>query len=216
MSVRQVRYAGPVMGSMRYLAAVILAAAVMVGCGGGDDEAAPTTTTTTTTTSTTSTTSADQRPSLAQSCTHQDRDVRILVRYPQNWHVNDGGEVLACTAFDPDPIELRAGTEFPPDLAVVVRVEPVGFDRASGGAGTRVEGERRMTIDGRQAVRQEVVATGAGLEPAGRRSVRYVVDGGQDRSAIATTFDVEGNDFTRSVEVLDAMVAAWDVHPRNP
>ncbi len=200
------------MSLTRYLAAVTVVATVAAAaCGDGDDEAA----TTTTTSSTTSTTRGDQRRALTQSCTQQDREVRIVVRYPEGWHANDGEEVVRCTAFDPEPIELRPGTEFPADLGVVLRVEPVGFDRASTAAGVRVEDERRVTIDGRRAVRQEAVTTGTGLGPAGRRSVRYVIDGGTDRSIIATTFDVEGNDFTVSVDVLDAMAATLEIDPRQ-
>lgn len=140
--------------------------------------------------------------------------MRIAVRYPDGWHVNEqGGQ--PCSAFDPDPFELPTRTEFPRTLAVVLRVEPLELDAAATAAGLRVEAERSMTVDGRGAVRQEVVTTGEGLAPAGVRSTRYVVDGGTERSILATTFDVEGNDFERSVDVLDAMVMALEIEPRT-
>lgn len=213
--------------SIRRVAAVGLTAALATAaCGGDDDEAATTTTTsisttsttaapTTSSSSTTSTTTGDQGRRLTQSCTLQDRDVRVMVRYPEAWQANPGEPVPRCTAFDPEPIDLRRGTELPRDLGVVLRVEPVGFDRASAADVVRVEAERRMTIDGRRAVRQEVVTTGEGLGPAGQRSVRYIIDAGAERSIIMSTWEVEGNDFARSTDVLDAMANALDIEPRN-
>lgn len=216
----------------RVVAVGLTAAIAVAGCGGDDDEAGTTTTSssgasttagpttstvrTTSTSSTTSTTTGDQAPRLAQSCTLEDRDVRIVVRFPEAWHVNSAQPVPRCTAFDPDPIDLPGRTELPRDLAVVLRVEPVGFDRASTAEGVRVEAETRTTIDGRTAVRQEVVTTGEGLGPAGQRSVRYIIDAGTDRSIVMSTWDVEGNDFARSRDVLDAMARALDIEPRNP
>ncbi len=212
------------MGCIRRLAPAVLVAAVgTAGCGGDDDEAAPATSTSTSTTAatttlsrpTTSTTTGGEGVELTQSCSHDERGVRVLVRYPDGWHVNDE-PVQPCSAFDPEPFELQVGSEFPRTLAVVLRVEPVGFDAAAAATGSRVEAERRFDVDGRQAARQEVVTTGEGLDPAGVRSTRYVIDGGAGRSILATTYDVEGNDFERSVEVLDAMTAAMEIEPRNP
>jgi len=203
----------------------LTATLAIAGCGGVDESAtttSPTTPmstpagpTTTSTSSGTSTTTRDQGPPLTESCALRDREVRIGIRYPRGWRVNSGQTVPECTAFDPDPIQLGAATELPRELAVVVRIEPVGFDRASAADGVRVEAERRMTVDGRRAVRQEVVTTGRGLGPAGQRSVRYVVDGGTDRSILASTWNVEGNNFAASTEVLDAMATSFDIEPRN-
>lgn len=214
----------------RRAATVALAATVAIaGCG--DDDATTTTgspatstaaeaTTTTaaaTTTSSRATTSTTggRQPALPRSCTHQERDVRVVVHYPEEWHVNDTQGTSPCTAFDPDPIDLRRGTELPRDLGVVVRVEPVSFDRLSATPGVRVERETTVRVDGRRGVRQEVVTTGEGLGPGGQRSVRYLVDGGPDRTVVATTYNVEGNDFARSTEILDAMVPAFDIEPRG-
>lgn len=209
------------MGCIRRVGAVVVAAAVTIAGCGADDDAAPTTgstsataPTTPSTSSTTSTTTADDGFQLTQSCTHEERGVRVAVRYPEGWHVNDE-QVRPCSAFDPDPFELRVGTEFPRTLAVVLRVEPVAFDAATTVTGVLVE-ERRLGIDGRRAARQQLVTTGEGMAPPGLMSIRYVVDGGAERSVLATTFDVEGNDFERSVKALDAMMAAVEIDPRNP
>jgi len=201
----------------------VAATVTISGCDDGGGEAATTTTSTSTTSttaatttsssSTTSTTTGGERVELTQSCVHLERDVRITVRYPEGWHVNDR-RVQPCSAFDPEPFELPVGTEFPRGLAVVLRVEPLAFDRAATLTGLRVEAERSLSVDGRRAVRQEVVTTGEGLGPAGLASTRYVVDGGSERSILVSTFDVEGNDFERSVEVLDHMVPAFEVEPR--
>ncbi len=148
--------------------------------------------------------SGDAPVSLTRSCTHQDRGVTVTVRYPRGWHVNDPS-VQPCSAFDPQPFSIEPGTEYPRDLAVVLRVEPVAYDQASTPTGLRLEGERSVTLDGRRAVRQEVVTTGQGLGPGGREATRYVVDAGPDRSIIASTYRIEGNDYGHSVAVLDAM-----------
>lgn len=204
----------------RALAASLLAS-TLLACGGDDEVASPTSTssTTTTTTSTTSTTispsttTTDPGLRLTQSCTHEERGVRVVVPYPEGWHVN-GGEATACSAFDPEPISLRAGTEFPLDLAVVVRVEPVEPARATGSSGLRIEDQRQLQVDGRQAVRLVARSTDGPIAPEGARSVRYVVDAGPERSIIATTWDVEGNDFEMAVAALDRMAEGFDIEPR--
>jgi hypothetical protein len=202
--------------TLAVLVAVVTAAG-LTACGGdGGDEGATTTVAPTTTAAGdgTTTTAPGGVPALSQSCTHEDRDVRVVVRYPDGWHANPGDPVPACTAFDPDPFELRAGTEFPRDLAVVLRVEPLAYARAIAPTGLGVEERRDRTVDGRRAARVVVVSTGEGLGPPGVRSLRYVIDAGRERSIIAETFEAEGNDFERSVAVLDAMVTALDVEPR--
>ena len=150
---------------------------------------------------------------LTQVCTHQARGVTLRVHYPEGWHTNDPS-VQPCSAFDPEPFSIEPNTQYPRDLAVVVLVEPFSFEQASNPTGLRVEAERPATVDGRQAVRQVVVSTGEGLGPAGVESTRYVIDAGTDRSVIASTYDVAGNDYARSVQVLDAMAGAMVVDPR--
>lgn len=209
---------GVVMRRVRRPAALVVCLSLAACSGDGDDAMAPATTTTTTTTPTTTasatdatTTTTEAGPRLGQSCTHEERGVTIEVRYPDGWHSDDGDAAVACSAFDPDPFQLRRGTEYPPDLAVVVSVEPLPFERASQASSDRVEDAQRAEVAGRQAVRLEVVSTGEGLRPAGERSVRWVIDGGAERSIIAQTSDVEGNDFPHSRRVLDAMVRAFTI-----
>lgn len=64
-------------------------------------------------------------------------------------------------------------------------------------------------------MRQVVTTTGEGLGPAGQQATRYVIDGGADRSILATTWDAAGNNYGESVEVLDAMAGALDIELRN-
>ncbi len=190
------------------LVPIALAAAVTTtACGGSEDEAA-------TMPSSVTTTTGDNRIELARSCVHEERGVRVEVRYPQGWHVNND-DVQPCSAFDPEPFHLRPGTEFPRDLAVVLYVEPLAFDQLTSHTGVQVQAERPMTIDGRRAVRQVVTAGGA-LPSPHRTSTRYVVDAGTERSIVATTFHVEGNDYERSVETLDAIVGTFEIEPLNP
>lgn len=202
-------------------AAVLLA--MMVACGDADEVTSTSTTsstsstttpsTTSTTISSTSTSKADDGFALTKSCTHEARDVRIVVSYPGEWHVNGEG-APTCSAFDPEPVNLRQGTEFPLDIAVVVRVEPVAFATAAQLPGLRVEDQRRQQVDGRDAVRLDGASTDGPTAPQGQRSVRYIVDAGEERSIIATTWDVEGNDFESGEAVLDRMVESFDIEPR--
>ena len=151
-----------------------------------------------------------QPANLTQSCTHRERDVTVAVTYPQGWHVNDPS-VQGCTAFDPEPSTLQPGTELPRDLAVLLIVEPVGFNQASDPTTLRVDEQRPLTIDGRRAVRQVVTTTGEGLGPPGQQATRYVIDGGTDRSILASTWNVAGNNYGENVQVLDAMAKAFDI-----
>ncbi len=191
-------------GPRQPLVPVGLAAMVtLTACGGDQAATTPSTLTTTTT--------GNTRIELERSCVHEERAVRIKVRYPQRWYVNDE-EVQPCSAFDAEPFDLRPGTEFPRDVAVLLYVEPLGFNQLTSQTGERVSAAHGMTIDGRRALRQ-VVNPGADLQSPGPAATRYVVDVGADRSVIATTFHVEGNDFQQSVEVLDAMVKVFQIEP---
>lgn len=149
---------------------------------------------------------------LTQRCTHEARGVALTVDYPQGWHTN-GPSIQTCSAFDPEPFSIEPDTEYPRDLAVVILVSATAFEHASNPSTVSVLSERATTVDGRQAVRQVVETTGEGLGPAGQRSTRYVIEAGTDRSAIASTWDVAGNEYERSVEVLDAMAGALGVEP---
>ncbi|MGH9265729.1 MAG: RICIN domain-containing protein, partial [Acidimicrobiales bacterium] len=149
---------------------------------------------------------------LTQLCTHEARGVTVAVQYPEGWSANDPS-VQPCSAFDPEPFSIEPGTQYPRDLAVVILVEPFGFETASSSGGVQVQSEGATTIDGRQAVRQVVVTTGEGLGPAGQESTRYVIDAGTDRSILAYTYNVAGNDYGRSVDALDAMANAFAVDP---
>ncbi len=149
---------------------------------------------------------------LTQLCTHQARGVTLTVQYPEGWHVNDPS-VQPCSAFDPEPFSIEPNTEYPRDLAVIIRVERLPFEESSNPTGLLVQSERATTVDGRQAMRQVVETTGEGLGPAGVESTRFVIDAGTDRSVLMTSYDVEGNDHGHNVEVLDAMADALAVQP---
>lgn len=206
------------MRRQRAIALACTLALAVAGCGGGDDDgAAPGTSTTSSTTTTVATTTGEPTTTtsavrLSQTCEHEERGVTVVVRYPEGWSVNDNPDT-ACSAFDPEPFELERGTEYPADLAVILRVEPVSVERASDPRTERIEDRREARIDGRRAVRLDVVSTGEALRPAGQRTIRWVIDAGDDRAVLAHTSDVEGNDFERSTEVLDEMVQALEITP---
>lgn len=164
-------------------------------------------------TTTTAATGDGGELALTESCSLVENGVTIEIAYPTGWVTNDGQVVAACTAFDPEPFEIPPRSEFPAGLAAVVRVEPVAFETATASTTDRVEDERVLRVDDRRAVRQEVVATGDGLAPAGERSLRYLIDAGPERTIIATTRNTAGNDFDRSAEILAAMVEAFAITP---
>lgn len=169
-----------------------LSLSLLIGCGTGSG-------------------SGDEEPTdLAQRCTNSSKG--FSVSYQAGWTTNRGEVVPACTAFDPDAFEIPRDSEMPFDIAVVIDVEDVPYERITEPSrAERIISNEQVTIDGRDARRVEVESTGEGLASPGMRSLRYVVDLGNGRSLVATTHDVEGTDYHRNQEILGRMMASLDL-----
>ena len=130
----------------------------------------------------------------------------IQVSYPEGWHVNSGGTLPACSAFDPEPFEVPDATEFL-EAAALLSVEQIDFETITGpnARAGEVLNERDQLIDGQDALRIETESTGDALLPEGLRSTRWFVLLGETRTLTLTTHQVEGNDYERNRRVLDQM-----------
>ena len=149
---------------------------------------------------------ADPQPSM-QRCTN-DR-YGFTVTYPAGWHTNSGEVIPACSAFDPEPVQIPAQSEMPFGIAVVISAQDVAFDRAPEPQFERVLASERVTIAGRPAMRLEVESTGEGLADRGLRTTRYAIDLGGGRSLIATTNATDGSyEANKAVlaQMLDSLV----------
>lgn len=180
---------------------MLVLAMTTAGCAsdGGDD-------TTTTTSSTTSTTEPQQ--AAWTECVNDDEGFRV--EHPPEWSTNDGDVMAPCSLFDPEPIELEAGTEIPDDIAVVIIIESVPFETVTETVGEETLDQQERTVDGRSALRQELRSTGVGLAPEGRDRTRWLVDL-DDRTLSAYSSDVGDPPYGEKVEVLDRMVESLRV-----
>jgi hypothetical protein len=128
--------------------------------------------------------------------------------YPEDWEVNDGEVVEPCRLFDPEPIELDpAPGEIPLDIAVHLSREQIArdFDDLLEDPFSEELDREETEVDGRTAYRLEAEQTEDGIIPEGTRSVRYVVDLGED-ALIAASYDVGDPPLDEKVEVLDEMM----------
>lgn len=130
-----------------------------------------------------------------------------VIRYPASWEVNSGDIVPPCSLFDPEPIKIPLASEIPLDIAVIVGVEPVSFQRLSADVfGRRDLSREATTVGGRRAARIESETTGEGLYDRGVRFRHVVVDLG-DRTLVAATYEVGPLPFDAKREILDQMLA---------
>jgi hypothetical protein len=110
-----------------------------------------------------------------ETCTNTSSGYSI--DYPENWTISTGE--FACRWADPESFVVEPGTEGP-STAIMVFASPDPFDRVVNGTFDelfyRTNLREDTTINGRRAVRFEVVATGEGLGPDGTPSYGYVID----------------------------------------
>ena len=140
---------------------------------------------------------------LSQQCTNERHG--YTVSYPAGWHTNGGEVIPACSAFDPEPVQVPPQSEMPFDIAIVIDVQQVEFDRAPDPQFERVLSSERLTIGGRAALRAEVEATGEGLADRGMRTLRYAIDLGNGRTLVAST-NGTGEEYEAEKEILRRMV----------
>lgn len=136
-----------------------------------------------------------------ETCEHPEG---IVVSYPADWHVNDAGDLSACSAFDPEPFDDTDAAGDYIDSAVLLSVQPVEFGTAADpGALSGSEIERSETlVDGHDAVRIET----EGSED-GARTTRWLIVGGRSRTISLVTHEAGNPDtYETNREVLDEMV----------
>lgn len=144
-------------------------------------------------------------------CTNDEAD--YTARPPVTWSVNRGDTLPPCSAFDPEPIEVRTGTDDTRELAVLLRDEAVTYEEAltpAPGHGSVVDREQTLTLGGRRAALQERTATGQGLHPEGGRSTMWLVDRG-DHTLIGETHDVAGRAYAAHQGVLARMLLSLEL-----
>lgn len=151
-----------------------------------------------------------------QTCGHPEHGYEVS--YPAGWHTNPGDVIASCSVFDPDPIELQPDTEIPLDLGVIILVDPVPFDTAADPDERfeRVLEREELEVDGGRAARLETEATGEGMTPEGTLSYRYVVDLDDERTLIASTYEVGDLDYEDKKGVLDRMVETLELGGSAP
>lgn len=122
----------------------------------------------------------DTLPAGWSRCTNAERRFESYsIGYPGGWYTTHLSSEQACEYFDPEPFEILEGTEFPPTaLFVTVALEPVDtyVDQLTDPMFFRTVRRENATIDGRDAVLVETVATGEGENEPGERRYGYVVD----------------------------------------
>jgi len=146
---------------------------------------------------------APQPAALSQRCTNA-RD-GFTVSYPAGWHTNGPEVIAACSAFDPEPVQIPPQSEIPFGLAIVISVQEVPFDRPADPQFERTLSSERLTVAGRPAVRAELESTGEGLADRGMRTLRYTIDLGAGRSLVASTNKTDAA-YDANKEILARMV----------
>ncbi len=147
-------------------------------------------------------TAADPGTALGPTCTSP---AGFSIDRPEGWSVASGTQLPACGWFDPEPVDVPAGTDV--RTAITVRVEngPVAAVWPDERSRTTVE------VAGRPAHRIEQVTT-AGLYPAGTPITSYAVPLGDGRTLVADTVGLAAVDHERNVRVLDAMMRSLEIH----
>ncbi|HYO78351.1 MAG TPA: hypothetical protein VE010_17970, partial [Thermoanaerobaculia bacterium] len=146
---------------------------------------------------------------LSQRCTNAQHG--FTISYPDGWHTNDGSVIPACSAFDPQPVDIPRNSEIPFGIAAMVNVQQTSVqDLTRTSQWERVLSSSETTVDGKKATRVEIEATGEGLAERGMRTVRYVVDLGGGRALVAST-NATGESYKSNQEMLARMVESIDL-----
>jgi hypothetical protein len=129
------------------------------------------------------------------------------VEHPADWTANDDGVLPPCSWFAPEEFVVPEASDVR-TAPVTLRVESLPYAEVAAPMPDEVS-RTAVEVDGRPAVRAELVTTG-GLYPAGTRITSYAVDLG-DRTLVADAVEVPGGDHERDVAVLDAMVESLEL-----
>lgn len=134
------------------------------------------------------------------------------ISYPSAWYANDGSVTTPCTVFGRGPVILQEQTEVPIDIGIVMGTATGDLeDHVEATGGIHVEERTETEVAGRDAVIVRGRGTGDALIPEGTRVHRYVVELGEDRLLLASTYDSGELAFARKIEVLDAMMGTLEL-----
>lgn len=137
----------------------------------------------------------------------------VTVAYPQDWHTNEGGTILACSAFDPEPLDAQSAKGFI-DSAILVSVQPVDFAAAADSGALPGEAINRSEtgIDGHDAVRIETRSQEAEGAEQSRRTTRWLVVLGRKETLSLVAHEAGNTENYESYRrVLDEMVSRLEL-----
>lgn len=122
--------------------------------------------------------------------------------HPAGWVSNEVGVLPACSWFGPEEFAVPEASDVR-TAPITVQVVPVPFVEA-GGLPEEVRARSGHVVDGRAAVREELVTAG-GLYPVGTPVTRWTVDFGTE-TLVAETVGLHPAEHARDVAVLDEMI----------
>lgn len=142
---------------------------------------------------------------LSQTCTNN--TVGYQVNYPKDWKTNSGKVMNRCQVFDPQSAMVPEGTEST-SKAIYLRIEKnTPFDLiAKENVGEQHLSNQPLTIANNQAVAVESESTGKAMLPEGQRTYSYIINLGDNRTFVATTYDIKGNHYSKNKQILDRMM----------
>ena len=147
---------------------------------------------------------------LDRTCINQAAGYRI--NYPQGWKTNSGDVLDLCRVFDPRSAEVPEYTETT-GKAIYLRLENnISFDDiAKEDISEKHLSNKTIDVAGNQAVVIESESTGKALLRKGIRKYSYIIDL-KDKTLIATTFNIAGNDYQQNKQVLDRMMTTIEFY----
>lgn len=133
--------------------------------------------------------------------------VGYSVAYPAGWKTNEGSVLPRCSLFDPASVVVPPGTEIPFDIAVTVLKHDVPLEQALEGyyGSVKILGREELQIDGRRAVRMELVDEQPESASGSKVSYHYLIDLG-NQILEASSYAVGEPPYARKKTVLDRMM----------
>ena len=142
-------------------------------------------------------------------------DFNWAISFPEGWFTNEPSTEhrSSCTLFGPEPFEAPDGQEIPDSVVIYTEIPP-GGDFSTDDEIIRTE---RFTVDGVPALRYEFAASDGGFTP--EPHVLWIIGIGGNLPAVGndqpylalTTFSNDPDELAAQVDILDRMVATFDL-----
>lgn len=131
----------------------------------------------------------------------------FTISYPGAWQTNSGETIDDCRTFHPGEVSVEPDQGRDLHYAVTLYTDPVPFSEAKEGDSRDEELSRELTVvAGRDAVVIETRSSGQGLVPEGEETYTYIVDLGEDRILVASTYTIGDTDYDADKATLDEMM----------